>query len=216
MVPYDFSWPADVSATWVFPTDYEVVWGHAGGNWIGEDADGELPLEPQIDDADDDAPYVAATRFKRDTGDDESDTDQKRTHDTGDKHPSDKSMPSTGNGSVEKHYSGQTGEIENEYAPQTIVPQEPGDLPQNQEIPLVSDGVAIDLSSTYVRDGKNNYGEHSFLSDLIHFSNDGKRLCLKDTTNIWSEDDPSAEFDFKYDEEQEVWGAKTAWLRDEG
>lgn len=214
LVPYDFSWPADVPATWVFPTDYEVVWGHAGGNWIGEDADGELPLEEQIDDAEEDAPFVAATRFKRNVGNEESETDKKRTHDTGDKHPSDQSLPNTGNGSAERHYHGSEAEIENEYAPTDIKEREVGDLPQNQEIPLVGDVGSIDLSNTYVRDGRNHAGAYRFLSDLISFSNDGRLLCLKDTTNIWSASNPTAKFDFEYDSEQNVWGAKTAWLRD--
>jgi hypothetical protein len=215
MVPYDFSWSADVPAAWVFPTDYEVVWGHAGGNWIGEDADGELPLEEQIDDADPDAPFVSSNRFKRETGEEQSKNQKKRTHDTGDKHPSDKSMPSTGNGSAERYYHGRGGEVENGIAPGNVTAKEPGDLPQNQEIPLVGDGGSIDLSHTYVRDGKNNEGKFSYLSDLLHFNEDGTKLCLKDTTNVWSESDPTAEFDFKYDPEQKVWGAKTAWLRDE-
>jgi hypothetical protein len=44
LTPYDFAWPADVSSEWIYPTDYEVHWGHSGGAWIGEDAIGDLPL----------------------------------------------------------------------------------------------------------------------------------------------------------------------------
>ena len=44
MSPYDFAWPADVSADWFYPTDYEIHWGHSGGGWVGEDAVGKLPI----------------------------------------------------------------------------------------------------------------------------------------------------------------------------
>jgi hypothetical protein len=216
MIPYDFAWPADVSASWVYPTDYEVVWGHAGGAWVGEDADGELPLERKIDDAEEDAPFVGGATAKRKGGKEESKTDKKRTHDTGDKYPSDKKLANSGNGSVEREY-GKEGEITvNEYKPPVAEVLAPGDLPQNQEIPLVGDGLVIDLSSTIVRDGKNTDDKYSFLSDLLRISTEKSepKICLKDTTNIWSEEDPTAEFDFKYDSEEEVWGAKTAWLRD--
>jgi hypothetical protein len=41
---YDFAWPANVASEWIYPTDYEVNWGHSGSAWVGENATGELPL----------------------------------------------------------------------------------------------------------------------------------------------------------------------------
>ena len=44
MTLYEFAWPADVSADWIFPTQREVDLGLDGGNGIGRNATGELPV----------------------------------------------------------------------------------------------------------------------------------------------------------------------------
>lgn len=44
MTLYEFAWPANVSVDWIFPTQREVDLGLDGGNGIGRNATGELPV----------------------------------------------------------------------------------------------------------------------------------------------------------------------------
>jgi hypothetical protein len=44
MDTYEFAWPANVSADWVFPTSREVDLGYDGGDGIGRNATGNLPV----------------------------------------------------------------------------------------------------------------------------------------------------------------------------
>ena len=44
MAMYEFAWPANVLSEWIFPTQREVDLGYDGGNGIGRNATGELPV----------------------------------------------------------------------------------------------------------------------------------------------------------------------------
>jgi hypothetical protein len=213
MEPYDFAWPADTPAEWIFPTAEEILDGRDGGGGIGEDADGELPIDEVEDDLGTEEQFVsggggATSRRKSST-----DYNQKPPrHDTGDKHPSDKNFEAQDVGNT-----GRSGEIEATTQPVSSTIQAPNSQPllTPQDIPLISDAFILDLSKTKVRDSV-NAGTNSiaYLKDLIHFNKSEDRLCLKSDTHIWNGSDPEKKFDFKYDSEQSVWGAATAWLRD--
>ncbi len=44
MEAYDFAWPANVPSEWIFPTQSEIDLGLAGGDGIGANATGDLPV----------------------------------------------------------------------------------------------------------------------------------------------------------------------------
>ena len=213
MEPYDFAWPADTPAEWIFPTAEEILDGRDGGGGIGEDAEGELPLEEVKDDLGPEEQFVSggggATSRRRSS----TDYNQKPPrHDTGDKHPSDRDFKAQDVG-----YTGRSGEIESTTQPVSSTIHAPDTQPllTPQDIPLISDAFILDLSKTKVRDSEHaGTTSIAYLKDLIHFNSSENRLCLKSNVTVWDTSDPEAEFDFKYDGEKDVWGAATAWLRD--
>jgi hypothetical protein len=226
MSQYDFAWPADVPAEWYFPTDTEILEERSGSGWIGEDAEGKLPIEEIEDPFEKDEQFIsggggAVSRHFTTTKefDDQfnmnhpTQLDAKRKHDTGDRHPSDRGYSAQPISAG----IGQSGQVvSNPYSPATTTIKGPENLPilAPMDIPLVNNGLIIDLQTTQVQDYKNDTQHVRFLSDLLHLSADGSKLCLKKTVNIWDGENPEKEFDFKYDSERSVWGAGTAWLRD--
>lgn len=224
LIQYDFAWPANIPPEWIYPTDYEVDWGHAGGSGVGEDAEGELPIDEVNDTTSADSQFTSSDSgvsvfiSKLQIGDE---TFGKRGHDTGDKHPSDASASFIAEREAafkraSAYQTTKAGEIQTSPNPvKAIVPLQNQPSIKPREIPLPSDGIILDLSKTKVRDNTDNEEALSYLSDLIHFNAEGDKLCLRSDLLIWDvgQEDPSVIFDFKYDAESDMWGAGTAWLK---
>jgi hypothetical protein len=134
-----------------------------------------------------------------------------RNHDTGDRHPSDVNFIAKTIGNVNR-----SGEVISTPNPINSPIQAPVQTPYPgvKTIPLVGDGLVLDLSKTKVRDSINASEEAiAYLSDLLHFDTNNNRLCLKSDIWIWSDAHPDKEFDFQFDEAGDIWGAGTAWLK---
>ena len=208
MVSYNFAWPADTSPQWIYPTDYEVDWDHPGGDGIGMDAQGNLPVRVTQDTLGSEIQFLSGggsstSRIRHE--------EDRRNHDVGDRHPSDKNFIAQDVGNA-----GQTGIVDatSNPIPGGIMAPVNKPIPIPQQIPLVNDGVVLDLCYTKVRSEKQGSGMLSFLSDVLKFNTGGDKLCLKD--DLWVTDGSNEkEFDFKFDEDGAIWGAGTAWLKPE-
>jgi hypothetical protein len=134
-----------------------------------------------------------------------------RNHDSGDRHPSDTGFVAKTIGNVNR--SGEVVASSNPISSPILAPiQNP--YPEIKTIPLVGDGLVIDLSKTKIRDSVNASEEAiAYLSDIFHFSTDNSKLSLKKDVWIWDENHPDKEFDFQFDEDGDIWGAGTAWLK---
>jgi hypothetical protein len=201
MVPYLFAWPADVPAEWVFPTDDEIDLGLAGGNNIGENATGELPIgdTSHLDSGD---IFVGGINilFGPQT-------------DRGDSHPSDRG------------FSAQDVIIGTEFAvisasanpnPYLGLEYEEDILPPPVDVD-VSGVTEIVLERTKVISTKVK-GQFNYLSDILSLE-DGKPLAIHTATLFSGKDQDGSckrsPYDFKYDPKCTLWVAGSAYLAEE-
>ncbi len=235
MVKYPFAWPADEEEDAEFPTQEEYDAGNAGGNGIGADAVGNLPIG-QVS-LDGNGPiYVGGPNviFGPQT-------------DTGDPYPTDSgfvaqslridSTIGTVSGIVKPilaldlNYISHSGLISRLGGPKTII---------------------LPLEATLVVSSESNAsGKVGTLKDILQFNDDDtdSKLCIKSdarvvditdqkkfgklndiftiaedeednvlaikTTAKYTDDEDVAEFDYEFDTEGEKWGAGTAFLKEE-
>jgi hypothetical protein len=190
MDPYDFAYPADQPETLLFPSVIEEAEGLAGGGGIGQDTGGFLnrksPLEPFREDN---------MRLLSDASGNRRNSDKGASSptDVGDTRPDDPSPRDTGT-LVDGPIPPPTPTL---YRPNLIHP---------------SEITAIDIRTTSILDSENvDYAVHldTFFKQIDDFQLQG------DVEAVWADtDDHQGQFDFKWDEDDEEWGAGTAFLED--
>ncbi len=204
MAQYPFFWPASLPTGTTFPTAREIAEGWAGGNSIGEKAIGTLPVG-----------YVPTQGGTIIIGG--INIGYGPHSDWGDRSPTDVGF--TARTVVDTAaYSSLTASS----APRPIL-----DLPSIQpthvmispysvmKLPNVPLGiVGIDIHNTPVVDGKKQ--NITFLDSFFReVSSDG--FLIGDTTAYWGDDEhndaDSKQFDFKFDDEGDMFGAGTAFLK---
>lgn len=199
MTAYKFAWPANVSADWIFPTDEEIDLGLDGGNGIGRNATGVLPIG-DVSNIGDQTIYIGGVNiiFGPQT-------------DRGDPHPSDQG------------FVAQSLRIDTTLATISVVEKpnldlsldyartiEPPELPLDLYSPTK---IILETTPIISKYSKTNIGT---LSDIIGLDKDSNDLVIKtDAKFCGGEDCQIASFDFKYDENGKVWGAGTAFLRED-
>lgn len=201
MEQYEFAWPANVSADWIFPTQREVDLGLDGGNGIGRNATGELPVGDTSRILDQSI-YVGGPNvvFGGQT-------------DRGDSHPSDTNFVAQSIGPF------------NIYA--TIIVQQKPDL--NLKLNYAEDIDAGDadamlggvpeiiLERTRVRSTRFP-NQWNTLADLLSMD-EGKPLAIKTASLFVGKDQDGgcrrSPFDFKYNNQHSVWAAGSAFLAEE-
>ena len=202
MAPYEFAWPANVSATWIFPTDREVDLGLDGGNGIGRNATGNLPVG-DVSGVGDQTIFVGGVNviFGPQT-------------DRGDKYPSDQG------------FTAQSLRIDSTLAGVTVVERPLLNLLMNyaeyvDPIELnISDPVTFEIIledtpvvSKYI---KNKVGT---LSDVLGLDGENSELVIRTAAKFRGTDGASgcqtAPYHFKYDSVGSIWGAGTAFLRED-
>jgi len=235
MVEYPFAWPADEEEDAEFPTQEEYDAGNAGGNGIGADAVGNLPIG-QIPLEDNPPIYVGGPNvvFGPQT-------------DTGDPYPTDVGFAAQSLGisstlgtisdvakptlALGLNYISHSGMVPRLGGPRTIV------LPLEATLVVSSEDDAL--------------GKVGTLKDILQFNSDenDSKLCIKldasvvditdaskfgklndvwaiaedeednvlanKTTAVYADGTDIAEFDYKFDTEGEKWGAGTAFLKEE-
>ncbi len=234
MVEYPFAWPADEEEDAEFPTQEEYDAGNAGGNGIGADAVGNLPVG-QIS-LNGNAPiYVGGPNvvFGPQT-------------DTGDPYPTDvgftaqslriDSTLGTISGTIKPtlaldlNYISHSGLVSRLGGPKTVI------LPLEATLIVSSEGDVLgkvaslgDILRIINDDGESKLAikldapvvditdtsKFGRLDDVWSIAdNDGNVLANK-TTAIYTDETDTAEFDYKFDTEGEKWGAGTAFLKEE-
>ena len=201
MIPYNFAWPANVSANWIFPTDSEIDLGLAGGDGIGRNATGALPIG-DVSNIGDQTIYVGGVNviFGPQT-------------DRGDPYPSDQG------------FVAQSLRIDTTLATVTVTEKpnlnlllnymediEQPDLPPDLLTPF-----AIVLEDTLVL---SKYLNHNIgkLSDILTLDEKSNDLAIKTDAQFKGtgvEECQMAPFHFKYDTIGGIWGAGTAFLRED-
>ena len=194
MTPYDFAYPADVSEFLTFPTPPEEAAGFAGSNGPGKDASGNIA---QIgggnttrvtfgNQADD--PYSINRIPNRAT----TDKGTSKPSDVGDKNPGSPIINTTGNLNP------------------TLPPPATTDIPVNT-IPSQDPIFFLDIRTTKFADS-DNPGQTATLDTFFREITDN---TLKgNTTAKWTDGTNDSEFDFKYDDTGNKWGAGTAFLQE--
>lgn len=201
MVKYEFAWPAGVSADWVFPTQREVDLGLDGGNGIGRNATGELPVG-DTSRISDQSIYVGGPNivFGGQT-------------DRGDSHPSDIDFVAQNIGPF------------NIYA--TIVVQSKPNLNLKLNYAETIDSSGADamlggvpeiiLERTRVKSTRFP-NQWNTLADFLSMD-EGKPLAIKTASLFVGKDQDggcqTSPFDFKYNNQHSIWAAGSAFLAEE-
>ncbi len=220
---YNFAWPTSAQIRQYFPTPDEIAWGYAGGGGIGVDAAGYLPL----------APKNGGKSFRGSTGGSSTQPTQDKTKerregtnkgksDRGNPEPYRKGMDAEEANRIARHeayaeakkqttVSNTTKPAKPAYAEQSATVVEPHAIPVT---PRSSVGGAsfVDLHATIIMDAKDSETVQVRLSDVFEIDSDSEKLCIKTNTKF-KDSENTEEFDFKYDDEGEKWGAGTAFLK---
>lgn len=193
MDAYDFAYPGDVSQTLIFPDPIEEASGFAGGGGVGQNAGGALlrsgptgGISVNYEGGDDD-PHGNKSNDRRN-----SDKGGKNPSDAGDNHPG--SPQPTDTGEVNEH-------------PEPPPSRELTD----PNLPEGEDPFYIDIRTTEVTDSANPGPAATF--DTF-FKRVKEGVLQGDTTATWADDSNEGTFDFKWDAEDEEWGAGTAFLEE--
>lgn len=198
MEPYVFFWPAAVSPSLTFPTPPEIAAGFAGGDGIGKDATGDLPVGFT-----DSVGNLNGVVFVGGPN-----VVFRPQSDRGDRTPTD-----VGFTAQEIITPAVYAELETSTNPNPdltlnyVDPIRPLKLPD-----VLKGGKVIDIRRTKIVDSANPE-VNSTLSSLIREINDANELVLK-TDAKFSDGTTEAAFDFKYDEDGSKFGAGTAFLKD--
>ncbi|GAF90681.1 unnamed protein product, partial [marine sediment metagenome] len=192
---------ANVSADWIFPTDNEVDLGLDGGDGIGRNATGALPVG-DVSNIGDQTIYVGGVNvvFGPQT-------------DRGDSNPSD------------QEFVAQSLHIDTTLA-DIIVTIKPNlnlllNYAEDVELPELPDDlkapISIILEDTLVFSKYLN-GSVGTLSDILTLDEENDDLAIRTDAKFKGtneEDCQIAPFHFKYDTDGEIWGAGTAFLRED-
>ncbi|REJ65622.1 MAG: hypothetical protein DWQ31_16920 [Planctomycetota bacterium] len=200
MEPYVFGFPADVDQTLVFPTQPEVNEGFDGGTGIGRNASGVLParndarrgVRVNYDGNSDPFGFEAAKRRNSDRG-------AINPSDTGDQNPG---APAIGAAVLfdERLPGPETPAFDNVGFYQVVEP------------------TRIDIATTKIIDSRNLAGDGNNIATLATFFAEitGGKLKMATDAQIVDANDRQiqSQFDFKYDDDTDKWGAGTAFLQE--
>jgi hypothetical protein len=200
MEKYKFAWPSQIDATWEFPTEEEQEAGLAGGDGIGQDATGELPIGfTDLDDWGEGVVWVGGPNVVF-----------SGHADWGDNHPSD-----IGFQAQEVILPETFAELTVQARPQpdlSLAYAESIDPPPLQEMP--SGTFVIDLHNTTIMDSKNDAREAKLSSFFRQINEDEELVVDADNAKFGDDEHPDGEvFDFRYDDEDGQFGAGTAFLK---
>jgi len=206
MVEYQFFWPSQESVSAKFPTDFEQVNGYAGGDGIGTGAEGDLPIGfTDPDDWGSGVVWVGGPNVVF-----------SGPADWGEQTPTD------------INFTAQEVIFTTQYAELDVSANPDPDLTQiyktDMELaglgPIDHDTNGIDISKTPVIDS--DQGENGPVATLDTFfktitSSGDAKLIVDCDESLWTNDESGEtegkEFHFRYDDEDEKFGAGTAWLK---
>ncbi len=209
MEKYLFFWPSAISPTEKFPTDWELSQGYAGGDGIGSEATGILPigfLDP--DGWGDGLVWVGGPNVAF-----------RSQSDHGDPSPTDidfSAQPVVISGTyAELDVSGVPNpDLQESYARDTPL----------RELEQISEGIMINLHNTVVldagEDGQIDPPRRAYLSSFFRAVNSDGDLVVDAEESLWTtrEEEPDVAgvegkpFDIKYHENGEKYGVGTAFL----
>lgn len=189
MDEYDFAYPGQVSTFLRFPDATATASNNDGGGGIGQRSGGAIvtrgPRQYESNYDGPDDPYDIGPNITRDLG-------TRKPSDVGDSNPGGPQTAETGQATQ---------------GPATpATPAADNSVITNPEFPFF-----IDIRTTEVVDSKN-----STTSTFDTFFYEITQGRLKgDVDARWTDGDNDDTFDFKYDDEGNVWGAGTAFLKDD-
>lgn len=189
MSEYDFAYPGQVSSFLKFPDGTATAANNDGGGGIGQNSSGVIVRRGG-----------ANLSVQYDGPQDPYQNGNRKTNDRGGQKPSDNGDSSPGKPSTKETGQATTG-------PQT--PSTPADQDtnvSNPEFPFF-----IDIRTTEVIDSKNR--TTSTFDTFFYEIKQGK--LRGDVDAIWTDGDDAKEFDFKFDDDGNKWGAGTAFLKDD-
>jgi len=229
MEKYHFFWPAALPQTDTWPPANEIAAGYAGGDGIGTGATGNLPVGDTTTIPDGSVIFVGGPNVVF------------RAHsDWGDSTPTDvgfAAQPVVDTATYINLSPGSRPRLNLRTYPRRS-------LPAITPAATSSSQITVDLHKTKVLDTSGSETKFAYLSSILHGINedgsltidrgalvadeehkDGQPLsdvlkngedylAIRTDVSIWDEEDGEHEFDFKYDEETERFGAGTAFLQD--
>lgn len=199
MVAYKFFWPSTLSVDETFPTEDEIANGFAGGDGIGSEATGELPIGfTDLEDWGEGVVWVGGPNVVF------------AGHaDYGDNTPTD------------VDFEAQQIIYAETYAELTIEENPNPDLTLNYVDPIdppplmdySGARLEIDIRKTIITDSHNPQFT-TRLDTIYRKINEDSRLVIKTTALYGDSEHPEGEtFDYRYDDDGETWGAGTAFLK---
>jgi len=200
MEKYKFFWPSQASVDWNFPTDEEQADGFAGGDGIGQNASGELPIGfTNLDDWGDGVVWVGGPNVVFGPH-----------SDWGDNTPSDIDFVAQ-NVILPETYA----ELDTEANPNPDLTLNYVDQLMPPEIQETQGGTfVIDLHNTTIVDSENDGAEGKLSTFFKRVTDDGDLVCDADNALFGDEEHENGEvFDFRYDDDGEIFGAGTAFLK---
>lgn len=201
MQPYKFFWPAYVSPAEKFPTGAERADGLAGGDGVGADASGALPIGfTNLMDWGSGVVWVGGPNVVF------------RGHaDYGDNSPSDVGF------SAQRIIYPQT------YAELVVKSKPNRDFTLNYIDPITPpplrtfegwSPLEIDIRKTVITDSDNKDRSSTLETIFKHINSDGRLVIDADNAQYGGEEEPEgASFDYRFDDESGRWGAGTAFLK---
>lgn len=207
MTKYDWFWPAGLPISLTWPPPDEIAGGDAGGDGVGMGAGGALPIG-YFNPEGDDVVIVGGQNVVF------------RPHsDWGDSKPTDVGFSAQ---SVinPAHY----GEVQSGPKPRLNLRVFMAEPTYPNGPPGLTGDMVIDIGRTHIIDSTGDHPHQYVLLNSFFkgfgYGEDGGggdlRLMMRDDALIASDDVPDgAVFDFKYSDEYEIFGAGTAFLRDE-
>jgi hypothetical protein len=201
MSQYQFAWPATISTDYTYPPQEDIDAGNAGGNGIGQGATGELPIGfTDLEDWGDGTVWVGGPNVVFGP---KSDWGERRPTDVG--------------------FVAQDVILDSTFAELQVSPDPSTSLALNFLDPIekmeieqnpTGSPLVIDIRNTTIVDSNQPESDRadSKLDTIFkHINSDGD-LVIK-TDALFGDDDNEEEFDFKYDEDGEKFGAGTAFLK---
>jgi hypothetical protein len=202
MIKYQWFWPAGLPIHFTWPPPDEIANGDAGGDGEGMGAGGDLPIG-YFEDWGDDIVIVGGPNVVF-----------RSQSDWGDRRPTDVGFSAQSIGILQNF-------AEVRYGPKPRLnlrtfmaePTNPSG-PQ----PLAS-ALVIDIRKTHILDSEQAPNTYRYLTDVFRNISEDKegqlRIKLRDDVKIASDEHPEgAEFDFKYSDDDEQFGAGIAFLKD--
>ena len=229
MEKYQFFWPAALPQTDTWPPANEIAAGCAGGDGIGAAATGNLPVGDTTMIPDSSVVFVGGPNVVF------------RAHsDWGDRTPTDVGFTAQSvmdSGTYINLSPGSRPRLNLRTYPRRS-------LPAITPAATSSSQITVDLNKTKILDTSGSETKVAYLSSILHGINDDGNLtidrsalvaddehedgqplsdvlknaddylAIRTDVSIWDEEEGEHEFDFKYDEETEKFGAGTAFLQD--